>query len=156
MLGGSDGASSLRSTEVYDGETKTWTSGPALNVQRANVSAVALFGSLYAIGGFSGKKFLNTLEVLAPDSQEWCCCQPPRRNRKNRIGSADSSGECVGLLLKILAMFSVSQGWIYLGICVCCQIKFFITPCHSLRTLGQPLQTLTLTHHTDYKDLLNW
>ena len=92
VVGGSDGASSLRSTETFDWESRTWTPGPPLNVQRANVSAVSLKGDLYAVGGFSGKKFLNTLEVLAGDSQDWCCYQPARRTRKKRGGSPDSSG----------------------------------------------------------------
>lgn len=99
VLGGSDGASSLRTTEMYDPNTKVWTAGPLLNMQRANVSAVSLKGNLYAIGGFSGKKFLNTLEVLAEDSQEWCCYQPARKNGKKRIGSADSSGQLCFILL---------------------------------------------------------
>ena len=93
VLGGSDGASSLRSTEMYDPDSKTWTAGPQLNVQRANVSAVSLKGNLYAIGGFSGKKFLNTLEVLVEGSSEWCCYQPAHRNGKKRNSSADSSGQ---------------------------------------------------------------
>ncbi|KAL8612626.1 hypothetical protein ACOMHN_044567 [Nucella lapillus] len=93
VVGGSDGVSSLRSTEVYNVENQTWTPGPCLNMQRANVSAVSLKGNLYAIGGFSGKKFLNTLEILEAGSTEWCCFQPGRRLGKDRIGSADSSGD---------------------------------------------------------------
>jgi hypothetical protein len=61
---------------------------------RANVSVINMAGNLYAIGGFSGKKFLNTIEVLAADAHEWCCYQPATRVRKARIGAGNANGEC--------------------------------------------------------------
>lgn len=38
---------------------------------RSNVSAVVVCDRLYAVGGFSGKTFLNTVEYLDPETNEW-------------------------------------------------------------------------------------
>lgn len=38
---------------------------------RSNVSAVVVQDRLYAVGGFSGKTFLNTIEYLDPETNEW-------------------------------------------------------------------------------------
>lgn len=38
---------------------------------RSNVSAVVVCDRLYAVGGFSGKTFLNTIEYLDPETNEW-------------------------------------------------------------------------------------
>ena len=38
---------------------------------RSNVSAVVVRDRLYAVGGFSGKTFLNTIEYLDPETNEW-------------------------------------------------------------------------------------
>lgn len=45
--------------------------GPNLTTPRANVSVVSVAGKLYAIGGFAGKFFLNTIEYLDPSTNEW-------------------------------------------------------------------------------------
>lgn len=38
---------------------------------RSNVSVVVVRDKLYAVGGFSGKTFLNTIEYLDKDTNEW-------------------------------------------------------------------------------------
>lgn len=45
--------------------------GPTLTSPRSNVSAVVVRDRLYAVGGFSGKTFLNTIEYLDPETNEW-------------------------------------------------------------------------------------
>lgn len=70
-VGGSDGAQSLVSTEFYNFESNSWTMGPPLNTPRANLSVVTMGSRLYTVGGFSGKKFLTTLEWLDVDNMEW-------------------------------------------------------------------------------------
>lgn len=102
VIGGSDGVSSLRTTEFYDEDSETWTYGPQLNVPRANVSAVSLQGSLYAIGGFSGKKFLNTMEVLCEDKHQWCGFLPLKKQNGQAGAEAvkdDRKGVCALSLL---------------------------------------------------------
>lgn len=53
-VGGSDGAHSLNSTEIYDPTTQNWTPGPSLTTSRANVGVAVIGNRLYAVGGFSG------------------------------------------------------------------------------------------------------
>lgn len=43
---------------------------------RSNVSAVVVRDRLYAVGGFSGKTFLNTIEYLDPETNEWTTFVP--------------------------------------------------------------------------------
>ena len=71
VVGGSDGAQSLVSTEMFSFVTDSWTLGATLTTQRANLSAVAVNSRLFAIGGFSGKKFLHSIEWLDLDEGEW-------------------------------------------------------------------------------------
>lgn len=70
-MGGSDGSHSLNSTECYDEVNKCWIAGPNLTSPRSNVSVAVVQNRLYAIGGFSGKTFLNTIEYLDATSNEW-------------------------------------------------------------------------------------
>ena len=60
--------------------SELWTVGPPLIVQRANLSVLALDNRLFAIGGFSGKKFLNTLEWLDLEDMEWLNHAPRQDN----------------------------------------------------------------------------
>lgn len=55
VIGGSDGAHSLCTTEIYDPETNTWMPGPSMTTCRANVGVAVVNGRLYAVGGFSGE-----------------------------------------------------------------------------------------------------
>lgn len=70
VFGGSDGVHSLNSTEVLDlaDPHATWRPGPSLNSPRGNVRAVVIKTAtkdvLFAIGGFNGKSFLNSIEYL--------------------------------------------------------------------------------------------
>lgn len=69
MIGGSDGSQSLTSVEVYEPRVNRWVSGPSLGVNRANLEAVQLKDYLFVLGGFSGKVFLSSMEVL--QDNEW-------------------------------------------------------------------------------------
>lgn len=46
--------------------------GPGLSTPRANVSVVIYTNRVFAVGGFSGRMFLDTMEYLHPDNSEWC------------------------------------------------------------------------------------
>lgn len=61
----------MSTTEVYDEATNAWVQGPNLTTPRANISVVVVANKLYAIGGFSGKCFLNTIEYLDANTNEW-------------------------------------------------------------------------------------
>ncbi|CAE1225047.1 IVNS1ABP [Acanthosepion pharaonis] len=70
-IGGNDGMQSLRSTEIYDTENDCWYLGPQLGIER--VSVASLGNKLFAVGGFSGKRFLDSLEYFDDTTEEWCC-----------------------------------------------------------------------------------
>jgi influenza virus NS1A-binding protein len=76
VIGGSDGQSSLSSVEIYDMSTQTWSVGPSLNTPRANVGVAVLNGRPFAIGGYNGKTFLDTVEYLMEDGHEWTLFMP--------------------------------------------------------------------------------
>lgn len=83
------GTHSLSSTEIFDEESKTWVVGPNLTTSRANVSVVSVAGRLYAIGGFAGKFFLNTIEYLDPNTNEWTTFIKQNANNQCDMISAD-------------------------------------------------------------------
>lgn len=85
VIGGSDGQTSLVSTEVLDISTGTWHVGPTLCTPRANVGVAVIGHRLFAVGGYSGKSFLNSVEYLSDDGEEWCSYQP------NIDGESDAS-----------------------------------------------------------------
>jgi len=58
-------------TEVLDMEENAWHPGPTMTFCRGNVSVAMVHDRLWAVGGFSGKTFLNTVEFLDPVSDEW-------------------------------------------------------------------------------------
>jgi len=76
VIGGSDGQTSMMSTEIFDMLTSTWHVGPSLCTPRANMGVAVIGRRIFAVGGFSGKAFLNTIEYLCDDSDEWCVYQP--------------------------------------------------------------------------------
>ena len=76
MVGGSDGTMALNTVEVYDPETSSWSMGPQISVPRANVGVVVLKNRLFAVGGFSGKEFLDSVEYLNDETAEWCSFLP--------------------------------------------------------------------------------
>ncbi len=77
MVGGSDGTASLATVEVFDPATQSWSFGPVLRFPRANVGVVTVGQRLFAVGGFSGKAFLDSVEYLTEDGNEWCSFLPP-------------------------------------------------------------------------------
>ena len=96
VVGGNDGTSALNSTEIYDRKTGSWVLGPMLSVPRANVGVAVLENKLFAVGGFNGKKFLDTLEYLdIGHTDEWCSYLPmeyeKRKSSTDDIGSGDQN-----------------------------------------------------------------
>lgn len=64
-----------------------------MSIGRANVGVVSYSDRLYAVGGFSGKKFLDTFEYLDAQSEEWCSYMPVEEwdNVKVENGESGSS-----------------------------------------------------------------
>ena len=75
-LGGSNG-NTLDSIEYYQEERGKWeTSKFCMNEKRATHSAVAFRSNIFIIGGYDGKKFLASAEVLDTDSGQCTVIKP--------------------------------------------------------------------------------
>ena len=61
-VGGTDGTASMCTTEVLDMVENAWHPGPTMTFCRGNVSVAVVNDQLWAVGGFSGKNFLNNVE----------------------------------------------------------------------------------------------
>ncbi|KAJ8281321.1 hypothetical protein GJAV_G00066170 [Gymnothorax javanicus] len=81
-IGGHDApASSLASrlsdcVERYDPKTDTWTAVAPMSVSRDAVGVCLLGDRLYAVGGYDGQVYLNTVEAYDPQTNEWTQVAP--------------------------------------------------------------------------------
>lgn len=55
----------------YDPKTDTWTSVAPMSVSRDAVGVCLLGDHLYAVGGYDGQVYLNTVEAYDPQTNEW-------------------------------------------------------------------------------------
>ncbi|KAJ7411356.1 hypothetical protein WISP_102984 [Willisornis vidua] len=60
----------------YDPKTDTWTMVAPLSMPRDAVGVCLLGDKLYAVGGYDGQTYLNTMEAYDPQTNEWT--QPKR------------------------------------------------------------------------------
>lgn len=51
----------LKSVEVYDPQTDKWKPIPSMNQPRRALAAAVLTDGIYAIGGFDGTHYLNSV-----------------------------------------------------------------------------------------------
>uniref|UniRef100_A0A8C5B5E7 Kelch-like family member 5 n=1 Tax=Gadus morhua TaxID=8049 RepID=A0A8C5B5E7_GADMO len=76
-IGGHDApASSLSSrlsdcVERYDPQTDAWTTVAPMSISRDAVGVCLLGDRLYAVGGYDGQVYLNTVESYDPQTNEW-------------------------------------------------------------------------------------
>ncbi|KAF1457511.1 Kelch-like protein 1, partial [Spheniscus mendiculus] len=57
--------------ERYDPKTDTWTMVAPLSMPRDAVGVCLLGDKLYAVGGYDGQTYLNTMEAYDPQNNEW-------------------------------------------------------------------------------------
>ncbi|XP_077200122.1 kelch-like protein 1 isoform X2 [Paroedura picta] len=57
--------------ERYDPKTDTWTMVAPLSMPRDAVGVCILGDKLYAVGGYDGQTYLNTMESYDPQTNEW-------------------------------------------------------------------------------------
>ncbi|XP_064413796.1 kelch-like protein 1 isoform X2 [Latimeria chalumnae] len=57
--------------ERYDPKTDTWTTVAPLSMPRDAVGVCLLGDKLYAVGGYDGQTYLNTMESYEPQLNEW-------------------------------------------------------------------------------------
>lgn len=55
----------------YDPKTDTWTMVAPLSMPRDAVGVCLLGDKLYAVGGYDGQTYLNTMEAYDPQTNEW-------------------------------------------------------------------------------------
>jgi len=94
VVGGSDSQMSLVSVEIFDFVTGSWTSGPSLGTPRANMGVAVVHRRLFAVGGFSGKAFLDSVEFLSDDGEQWCAYQPAGVTTTDNGCMSDTSECC--------------------------------------------------------------
>ncbi|XP_061101002.1 kelch-like protein 5 isoform X2 [Conger conger] len=81
-IGGHDApASSLASrlsdcVERYDPKTDAWTAVAPMSISRDAVGVCLLGDRLYAVGGYDGQVYLNTVEAYDPQTNEWTQVAP--------------------------------------------------------------------------------
>lgn len=72
VSGGTDGTDALKSSEVYDPSTETWTAtGDMTTARRGHAMTLLATGKILVTGGFDGKAALATAEVYDPSSGAW-------------------------------------------------------------------------------------
>ncbi|XP_061440234.1 kelch-like protein 5 isoform X4 [Rhineura floridana] len=81
-IGGHDApASNLTSrlsdcVERYDPKTDMWTAVASMSISRDAVGVCLLGDRLYAVGGYDGQTYLNTVESYDPQTNEWTQVAP--------------------------------------------------------------------------------
>ena len=54
---------------------------PGLNFERRALAAAALADGIYAIGGFDGENYLNSVEKYEEGSESWVLAPPLKKGR---------------------------------------------------------------------------
>lgn len=55
----------------YDPQTDAWTAVAPMSISRDAVGVCLLGDRLYAVGGYDGQVYLNTVEAYDPQTNEW-------------------------------------------------------------------------------------
>ncbi|XP_053610720.1 ring canal kelch homolog isoform X2 [Plodia interpunctella] len=70
-VGGFNGTLRVRSVDIYDVATDSWSPGPPLCARRSTLGVAAIGDTIYAVGGFDGATGLSSAEALDTRSGEW-------------------------------------------------------------------------------------
>ncbi|XP_031291755.1 kelch-like protein 5 isoform X3 [Camelus dromedarius] len=62
--------------ERYDPKTDMWTAVASMSISRDAVGVCLLGDKLYAVGGYDGQTYLNTVEAYDPQTNEWTQVAP--------------------------------------------------------------------------------
>lgn len=93
VSGGTDGTNVLKSSELYDPSTETWTaSGDMTAARRGHTVTLLANGKVLVTGGYDGKAALATAEVYDPSSGAWTATLGPM-NGTRRFHTATLLGD---------------------------------------------------------------
>lgn len=67
----------------YDPQTDVWTAVAPMSISRDAVGVCLLGDRLYAVGGYDGQVYLNTVEAYDPQTNEWT--QVHTQTHKERV-----------------------------------------------------------------------
>jgi len=116
-VGGHDSSGNMVNTlEVYDPNSNSWASSTtgaiaSMRTARYGLAAAAINGKIYAIGGFDGRNYLNTVEVYDPGSNSWSTAASMPTARSS-LAAADASGLIYavgGIAFKLSASSATEQ-----------------------------------------------
>jgi len=100
VMGGHNGENPMRQVQVFSpagpGDIRgEWQDMPGMLARRAYLSAVTVDGSIYAIGGSSDGRTLNTIEVFDPEKNQWeyWFQMPPMQTKRAMHASAVGGGK---------------------------------------------------------------
>merc|ERR1712121_499217 len=71
VLGGYNGTARVKTTEIYDPVTNTWTYGPSMLRERSNFTTCVLKNYLLVIGGYTGHMTLPDVERFDFVTWKW-------------------------------------------------------------------------------------
>ena len=66
----------LNSVEKYNLTTGVWEPAASMNVPRRALATVTLADGIYAIGGYDGANYLNTVERYDEEKDQWVVVAP--------------------------------------------------------------------------------
>uniref|UniRef100_A0A671LM89 BACK domain-containing protein n=1 Tax=Sinocyclocheilus anshuiensis TaxID=1608454 RepID=A0A671LM89_9TELE len=81
-VGGKAGLfATLESVERWDPDSNTWASVERMAECRSTLGVVVLAGELYALGGYDGQYYLQSVEKYGPKLKEWQPVAPMTKSR---------------------------------------------------------------------------
>lgn len=69
----------------YDPQTDVWTAVAPMSISRDAVGVCLLGDRLYAVGGYDGQVYLNTVEAYDPQTNEWTQVHTHQRNDTHTV-----------------------------------------------------------------------
>nr|XP_054934323.1 kelch-like protein 10 [Dermacentor andersoni] len=115
VVGGMQDSAYLRSCDCFDIERCTWEARSSLNIARGYVSAVALDGYVYAVGGRNASERTASVERYSPRSNQWTLVSAMKRRRSDGAACAfkgklrqrcRTSVQCLKLYVDSHALFA--------------------------------------------------
>lgn len=88
IIGGFNGMSRVRSVDIYNPQTKEWSTGPDMLCRRGTLGVGLLNGKIYAVGGFDGVTGLTSVECWSMKSNENWSMVAPLITRRSSVGIA--------------------------------------------------------------------